>query len=276
MCLGSQPQINYNTAGYRQLRQKTNTQNTAIAINQQQYLKSTNIANQESPPAPNNPNNNINSIFQILAANALLTALPTGRTITFNNNTTATNLDLYLTVGGDHPEPLTKITTINYGGPAFVWDIPEEYNWNGNFTTMPAGVSPPQYNAGPTIAEFGLNQVWAGATPDLRDTIDISTVPAGIGTGLNNGPRSAVVAASRKAGFSVQQSYNYNVGVQIVPPVGGPIVLPQAVTVTCTETNGDSADSIGYPNDTAVPKQQTRDAIGNYIVNFLDPVVTVP
>ena len=141
---------------------------------------------------------------------------------------------------------------------------------------MPAGIPPPQYNAGPTIAEFGLNQYWHGATPPLRDTIDISTVPAGIGTGLNNGPRSAVVAASQAAGFTVQQSYNYNVGVQIVPPVGGGIVLPPAFTVTCTATDGDSPQSIGYPNDTAVPKQQTRDAIDNYIVNFLDPVVSLP
>ena len=107
----------------------------------------------------------------------------------------------------------------------------------------------------------------------MRDTFDISNVPPGIGSGVNDGPRSAAVAASQAAGFSVQQSYNYNVGVQIVPPNLG--VLPTQ-TVTVTQTDGDSPDSIGFPNDTAFPKQQTGEAQGNYLVSFLDPVVSLP
>ncbi len=183
-------------------------------------------------------------------------------------------MDLYLTVGGTNPQPIKMLATITTAGPDYVWPIPDDiYGWNGNFTTMPTGISPPQFNAGPTIAEFGLNQYWHGATPDMRDTFDISTVPPGIGTNVNNGPRSAAVAASREAGFTIQQSFNYNVGVEIVSSVVGG-VLP-TVTVTCTVTNGDSPDSIGYPNDTAVPKQQTGVATGDYTVNFLDPVVSL-
>jgi len=256
----SQPQIDANSNNIL-----ANT--TAIAVNQQLYLTGENYSN-NFPSA----GNSIDNIYNILASNALVTPITPGRTITFNNNTASTNLDLYLTVGGTNPIPLTFLITINAGGLPYVWPIPNTYNWNGNFTTMPSGISPPQYNAGPTIAEFGLNQVWSGFVPDLRDTFDISTVPPGIGTGANNGPRSLAVSLSRAAGFSVQQSFNYNVGIQIIPPVG---ILPTQ-NVTCNVTNGDSPNSIGFPNDTAFPKQQTGGALGNYIVNFLDPVVSVP
>ena len=62
----------------------------------------------------------------------------------------------------------------------------------------------------------------------------------------------------------------YNIGIQIIPPSGS---LPSQ-TVICTSVDGDSPNSIGYPNDTAFPKQQTIECTGNYIVNFLDPVVS--
>jgi len=192
------------------------------------------------------------------------------RKVTFNNLTSATDVDLYLTVGGADPQPLALIDTIKVGD-AFIWNIPDISNWSGNFTTMPAGTPPPQYNAGPTLVEFGFNQIWSGMTPEIRDTFDISTVPPGIGTGANDGPRSLAVSLSRKAGFSDQQSYNYNVGMQIIPPSG---VLPTQI-ITCNVTNGDSPDSIGFPNDTSFPKQQTGSALGDYIVNFIDPVVAL-
>jgi hypothetical protein len=226
----------------------------------------------------------VNRLYSQVADGGPMPSITTGRTITFNNTTAATDLDLYLTVGGTSPQPIALLTTIAAGGlfgstsgrripsTSYVWDIPETYNWNGNFTCMPAGSPLMQYNAGPTIAEFGLNQVWTPLVPNLRDTFDISTVPSGIGTGANNGPRATVVALSQAAGFSVQQSYNYNVGVQIVPTPGA--LTTQ--TVTCIQTNGDSANSIGYPNDTAYPKQQTGSATGSYTVNFMDPVVSLP
>nr|QBK87580.1 MAG: hypothetical protein LCMAC201_04930 [Marseillevirus LCMAC201] len=257
---GSQPQIDSNTT-------VTASHTTSIAVGDQLHVSGSNYSNNE-PTA----GNSIDNIYKVLADNALITAITTGRTVTFNNNTASTNLDLYLTVGGSNPLPIALVTTIN-ASASHVWDIPDTpYNWNGNFTTMPAGSAVPKFNAGPTIAEFGFNQVWHGFVPELRDTFDISTVPAGIGTNANNGPRSLVVSLSRAAGFSVQQSFNYNVGVSIVPPAG----VLSTETVTCNVTNGDSAGSIGFPNDTAFPKQQTGGALGNYIVNFIDPVVTVP
>jgi len=249
------------------LFETTNEHTSEIAVSQQPFLTGENYNN-------NIPlqGNSIDNIYTALASAGAVGPIAPGRTITFNNNTSSTNIDLYLTVGGTNPQPLTKITTISVGN-MFVWPISDtKYNFSGNFTTMPAGVSPPQFNAGPTIAEFNLNQVWSGSVPEIRDTFDISTVPAGIGTKVNNGPRSLAVQISREAGFSVQQSFNYNVGIQIVPPVGA---LPTQ-TVICNITNGDCPDSIGFPNDTAFPKQQTGGALGNYTVNCIDPVVGLP
>ncbi len=258
---GSQPQINLNT-------ENTQIHTTDIAVSQSELTLNDNNYSGDFPSAGNAMDN----LFKVLDSNGLITSVQTGRTITFNNNTSATNLDLYLTEGGSNPKPLTKIATIAFGNNPFVFPIPNIHNWSGNFTCLPAGAEVPKFNAGPTLAEFGLNQVWSGFTPEIRDTFDISTVPAGIGTNANNGPRSLVVQLSREAGFSIQQSFNYNVGVQIVPAAG---VLPTQ-TVTCNVTDGDSPDAIGFPNDTAFPKQQTGSATGNYTVNFLDPVVTVP
>ena len=66
-------------------------------------------------------------------------------------------------------------------------------------------------------------------------------------------------------------------GVQIVPPnmmpVGAMVVLATQ-TVTCDTITGDSPGSIGFPNDTAFPKQQTGYALGNYQISFVEPVAT--
>ena len=264
------PQIAGNTQDIFELSGTTDEHTSAIAVNQQLFLTGQNYNTNLLGGA----GNSLDNIFNALALGGLIDPITPSRTITFNNTTSATPLDLYLTVGGGNPQPITGIALGMAVGGSHIYPISNTgYNWSGNFTAMPAGIPPPQYNAGPTIAEFGLNQVWSGAIPPLRDTFDISTVPAGIGSTLNNGPRSAVVAKSQAAKFSVQQSYNYNFGVSITPPTS--VVLPQTVMVTCIDTNGDCAQSIGYPNDTALPKQQTTDATGNYIVDFIDPVVSL-
>lgn len=224
------------------------------------------------------------TVAQLTAGDPLPT-FPSGRTITFNNMTSSTTLDIYLTEG----YPNESSAAIISGGSAVapsssvVWNIPTTSGWSGNFTAFPTG-SPSL--PGATLAEFGLNQLWSGFVPPLRDTFDISTVPPGIGTLCNNGPHGFpppfppnppgenpnCVYYSLQSGFSTQQSYGYNIGIQIIPPAGS---LPSS-TITCTEQNGDSAESIGFPLDTAYPKQQTIELTGNYIVNFLDPVVSLP
>jgi hypothetical protein len=75
------------------------------------------------------------------------------------------------------------------------------------------------------------------------------------------------------SGFTGQKAYSYNVGAQIIPTSTGGLLPTQMVI--CTDTDGDCAQSIGYPNDTAFPKQQTGGATGSYTVNFLDPVVSL-
>lgn len=218
----------------------------------------------------------ISNLYSQVAAGTPPPSIPAGRTILFQNQTASTTLDVYLTQG----YPSATSPTIIAGGAALPpsgtvsWPIPTIQGWSGNFTAFPSG-SPSI--AGGTIAEFGLNQLWSGFTPNLRDTFDISTVPPGIGTNCNNGPRSMCVALSRQSGFSTQQSFGYNVGIEIIPPSTGS--LPSQ-NVTCTSSNGDSPDSIGFPNDTAFPKQQTIQCLtapaGNYTVNFLDPVLPLP
>jgi hypothetical protein len=205
-----------------------------------------------------------------------------GRTVSISNNTASTTLDIYVTEGYPNATGPVFVVTMAPGDPAFPWPIPTTAGWNGNFSAFPTGSS--VVLSGATLAEFGFNQFWHGATPPLRETFDISTVPPGIGTLCSDGPHgfppdtNNCVFYSRQSGFSTQQSFGYNIGVEIVPPaIVGP-VLPAGVTVTCTQSNGDSPDSVGYPNDTAAPKQQTIDystTLG-YMLNFLDPVVTIP
>ncbi len=226
-----------------------------------------------------------NTIAQLTVPLALPT-FPGGRTVTFNNNTSATTLDIYVTEGYPNAAPPTIIpggTAVAPGAPSVVWPIPTTAGWNGNFTAFPTGSS---VLSGASLAEFGFNQLQSGAVPPLRDTFDISTVPPGIGTLCSDGPHGFpppfppdppgsnpnCVYFSLQSGFSTQQSQGYNVGMRIIPPAGS---LPSA-TVTCIESDGDSPGSIGYPNDTAFPKQQTIELTGSYTVDFLDPVKVLP
>uniref|UniRef100_A0A6C0BMJ1 Uncharacterized protein n=1 Tax=viral metagenome TaxID=1070528 RepID=A0A6C0BMJ1_9ZZZZ len=225
---------------------------------------------QEAAKLNNHHNFLLSNLYTQIQSGAPIPPIPGGRTVTINNHTTSTTLDVYLTVGYPQASGPSLIGTLSPGSGTTTWNIPTTLGWNGNFTAFPQGSHPV---SGATLAEFGFNQLWSGATPPLRDTFDISTVPPGIGTRCNDGPHSDCSELSRQSGFTTQQSYGYNVGIQIIPPTGGS--LPSQ-TVTCTEANGDSPDSVGYPNDTAFPKQQTIELqaapAGNYIVNFLDPV----
>lgn len=211
-------------------------------------------------------NFNLNNLVNLIATAGSFPAFPSGRTITFQNQSSV-SLDLYLTVGYPTASGPTLLTTITTTSGPYVWTIPQVYGWNGNFAAYVSGTGPFQ---GATLAEFGLNQIWTGSSPLFRDTFDISTVPPGIGSSFPNGPRSSCVALSQQNGFSVQQSYGYNVGIQIVPSNSGS--LPSQ-TVTCNTSNGDSVGSVTYPNDTAFPKQQTVQCLNNasYTVNFLNP-----
>ena len=232
----------------------------------------------------------LSNLYTQLASGMPPPVIPAGRTITINNGTAATTLDIYVTEG----YPTAKAATIIPGGTAVapggsvIWAIPVVSGWNGNFTAFPTG-SP--WTSGASLAEFGLNQLWSGAVPPLRDTVDISNVPPGIGTQCNDGPHGFpppfppdlpgdnpnCVYFSLTSGFSAQQSKGYNIGMQIIPPVS--IILPPAQTVTAISPDGNSPESIGYPNDTAVPKQQTIDCLavgGDYVLNLLDPVFPLP
>ena len=90
---------------------------------------------------------------------------------------------------------------------------------------------------------------------------------------MPDGPRDAVVALSFSEGYTVQHSRGYNYGMRIaysgtaIDPITEPVV-----TVDCIDITGNCPGSIGYPNDTAYPKQQTVYGDGSYIVDFLDPV----
>lgn len=191
----------------------------------------------------------------------------TGRTVTFiNNSTMSTSATIYLTVGAPNPEPPTLIATLPIGG-TYSWAIPGVLNWSGNFQFWKVGSGPAP---GASLIELGTDQQWKGIV-GLRDTFDISNVPPAIPPDLNNGPRSACVAYAAAQGFSTQQSRGYSCGLTLIPPAQDPDqpIMPRQ-TVTSNVATGDSAESIGYPNDTAYPKQQTIEATGNYIVQIVD------
>jgi len=204
------------------------------------------------------------------------------RKINFTNSTTK-DLDLYLTVGNGGPGP-TKIQTLTANGGKYNWFIPLTYDWSGNFTAMPKGAN---WVPGGTIAEFGFNQLY-DTFPKLRDTFDISIVPPGIGNECNWGPREDAVSISQASGYSVQQSYGYNVGIKITPPsqTYPPSLLPPGQTVFINnsavkdQTQAIQCQAITYPNDCDVPKQQTIDATahvtGDYQIEFIEPVVQIP
>lgn len=234
----------------------------------------------------------------VIAAQSILNAAPVtaptwnlGRTITFTN-TTSTILDVYLTLGIPHATPTFLFTLQASGQPgdSQAWPIPDptitaNQNWSGNFAAYPTG-DPPL--AGATLAEFGLNQWWACCIPPERDTTDLSTVPPGIGNHCANGPHGFpppfpvnpprnnpnCVYYSLASGFGPQQSLGFNIGMSISNSASGGSLPTQ--TVTCTTSNGDSPQSITFPNDTAFPKQQTGQAVGNYTVTFMDPVLSLP
>lgn len=232
---------------------------------------------QQSTALNNHRNFMISNTIAQLSVPLPLPTFPAGRTVTFNNTTASTTLDVYVTEGYPKATAPVIIATIGPAGGTTTWPIPTTAGWNGNFSAFPTGS--PAVLSGATLAEFGFNQLCSGCVPPLRETFDISTVPPGIGTRCNDGPHGFppntqnCVFFSRQSGFSTQQSFGYNVGIRIVPPAGS---LPSA-TVTCTQTNGDSPDSVGYPNDTAFPKQQTIElVVAGYTVDFLDPVLALP
>lgn len=242
------------------------------------FFGETPVEQQEQPtPSVNiTPQTNYTLIQDIISTLSLYglykpitTPPPTGRTITFTNNSSNNAITIYLTVGGSTPSGPTLVSTLTIGG-VFVWNIPTTINWSGNFSFWETGSGPAP---GSTLVELGLNQKWKGIE-DLRDTFDISNVPPGLGDLFANGPRADAVAYSASQGFSTQQSRGYSVGIQIIPPAAPPSPPIPLVTQTVTSNvaTGNSAESIGFPNDTAFPKQQTGYAFGDYQINIVDAV----
>lgn len=234
-------------------------------------------------------NLNLRSLTTIASSNSNTPQMEKGRKITHINKTSS-KLDLYLTIGGAKPQGIKLIAILEptgKPGDTHIFDIldydtsgsPIGYNLSYNFNVLEAGKPIPKYNAGPTLAEFGTNQIWAGFVPDLRDTFDISCVPAGIGNLLcNDGQvcRDNAVKLSVKAGYTQQQAYNYNVGCKIIPPTDTAISSGNLQTVSLTDPKAPySSQAIGYPLDTAVPKQQTSKASGTYTVEWIGPVVSL-
>lgn len=232
-----------------------------------------------------------NSII-IPNVNDNLPLMKSGRTITHINKTFI-DLDLYITIGGLNPQNVSLLTTLTANGGTYIYNIldydnsipenPIGYNAQYNFNVLPAGDRVPQYNAGPTLVEFGINQIWPGCDPELRDTFDINCVPVGIGDLICNNRqlyRDIAIALSLEAGFTQQQAYNYNVGVQIIPPTGTAIPSGNLQTVSITDPTAPySSQAITYPLDTEFPKQQTGSAMigvaGNYVVNWIGPIVSL-
>lgn len=221
-----------------------------------------------------NASTGLKDITTVLTVYGLVQQTVSGRTVTFNNQSSVP-VNLMITYGSPAPGGPNLLTTLTTSGTgsSYVWDIPATLNGDYTFNVwaLPAPKQyTPSYN-GYSQVEFGFNQTYPD--PDnLRDTFDISTVPPGIGSMFNNGPRSAAVAYSHTtAGYSTQQAYGYNAGFEIIPPTN---TLPTQ-TVTCAQLDGDSAEAVTYPNDTSYPRQQTIMATGSYTVNVLNPVVSV-
>jgi len=268
---------------------QTNTTSLQDQINQsntnaQEQIKLRDFNDKVFFQNTNYQNLNLRSLTYIANSASSTPPMIIGRTITHTNQTSI-SLDLYVTIGGSSPVGITKLTTLGPTG-TYVFTIldynsgnPVGYNASYNFNVLKSGDPIPQYNAGPTLAEFGTNQIWTGSIPELRDTFDISCVPAGIGNLLcNNGQscRNQAVSLSLQAGYTQQQAYNYNVGCQIIPPTGTAIPSGNLSTVSVTDSIAPySSQAIGYPLDTAAPKQQTGSASGNYIVNWINPVVSL-
>jgi len=242
---------------------------------------------QPTPPVQVTTQSNFELIQDIISTLSLyglykpITAVPpSGRTITFTNNSTTDGITIYLTVGTPTPVGATLVSTLDQTD-VFVWDIPEVVNWSGNFSFWETGKGPAP---GSTLVELGLNQKWKGIE-DLRDTFDISTVPPGLGDLFQNGPRADAVAYSASQGFTTQQSRGYSVGIELIPPpapTNPPISLP-TYTVYVNTADGNAPlpqNAITYPNDTAndpnnpagIHKQQTGYAQGNYSINITNVI----
>jgi hypothetical protein len=194
---------------------------------------------------------------------------PEGRTVTFTNSSSDNAITVYLTVGAPTPSGPTLLATLAMG-ESLVWDIPEVKNYSGNFSFWHTGSGPA---AGSSLFEFGFNQKWKGIAI-LRDTFDISNVPPGpLPSYLNNGPRADCVAYSKNIlGYSTQQSRGYSVGLQI--ETNGTQTPPALATQTVLSNvdTGDSAESVGFPNDTSYPKQQSVNIGLNYVCTIVDVV----
>lgn len=233
----------------------------------------------------NSQNFALRNILNLIDNGTNLPKMIKGRKITHTNNTNK-NLDLYVTIGGLDPQPIKKIATLEKNGGEHVFDILDYdkdkaigYNASYNFNVLIEGSKIPTHNAGPTLAEFGTNQIWAKSTPELRDTFDISCVPVGIGNLLCDDKqtcRNKAINLSKKAGYTQQQAYNYNVGCKITPPKETAIPEGNLKTVSITDSKAPYlSQAITYPLDTALPKQQTGSAKGSYKVSWIEPVVSL-
>jgi len=153
----------------------------------------------------------------------------------------------------------------------------------GTGYVVATGISTTTSGAG-TGLEIDLISVGSGGTLEYPRVVGETGVGGYIisdfGTGYAVGDTITVGGAGTGGVLTIQytqsQAQNYNVGITVVPPnetpVGAPFALP-TVTVTCNSLDGDSADSITFPNDTAAPKQQTGYAQGNYTVTFTAPTI---
>lgn len=282
----------------KKLKKTQNLQEIQIErmnIVSQEQIKLRDFNDREFYQNANYQNQMLRNLTTIANIDSNTPPMETGRTITHKNETSIL-LDLYITIGGANPQGITLLTTLQPKGQigdSYVFNIldydnstppnPIGYNAQYNFNVLKSGDPIPQYNAGPTLAEFGTNQIWSGAIPELRDTFDISCVPAGIGNLLcNNGQtcRDKAVKLSVQSGYTQQQAYNYNVGCQIIPPTGTSIPSGNLSSVSITNSTAPySSQAITYPLDTAIPKQQTGSAMvgiaGNYVVNWTNPIVSL-
>nr|QBK85615.1 MAG: hypothetical protein LCMAC101_02100 [Marseillevirus LCMAC101] len=87
------------------------------------------------------------------------------------------------------PAIITGGAAVAPGAPPVDWPIPDTPGWNGNFTVYPTGAT---VMSGSSLAEFGFNQLWSGASPPRRETFDISNVPLVSGQNVITGPAKPV------------------------------------------------------------------------------------
>jgi len=237
------------------------------------------LADQQEPPTPViNPsletlNTQLQDLITSLTNYGLLADSeeppPEGRTVTFTNSSDDNAITVYITVGAPEASGPTLLTTLEIGD-SFVWDIPATKNYSGNFSFWHTGSGPA---AGSSLFEFGFNQKWKDIVI-LRDTFDISNVPPGpLPSYLNNGPRAACVTYSNTIlGYSTQQSRGYSVGLQIATTGTQTPPALATQTVLSNVATGISTQSVGYPNDTAYPKQQTVNVGLSYVCTIVEVV----